>query len=325
MTLPSAILFGGSGFVGTHLRRELCSRSADRKIYIVDIVRPGNLGPQEIFIEHDVRKPFLQELGPISEIYNLAAVHRSPGHDDPEYFETNILGARHICEFARREKVRSLVFTSSISVYGPSEERKAEDSIPCPSIAYGSSKIIAEHIHREWALTSPGARLSIFRPAVIFGKGENGNFTRLANMVQKGVFIYPGRTDTVKSCVYVKDVARILSEAARRSESGISTLNLCYPEAIQTQTIVKCMKQVLRKDVIELRLPLALTKAAIYILHLFVQDRTSSLHAERVVKLLRSTHIDSNALREEGYELHYPLGAALEDWFQECAGDHRIS
>ena len=36
----------------------------------------------------------------INLIINLAAVHRMPGHNDFEYFETNIEGAKNICKFA---------------------------------------------------------------------------------------------------------------------------------------------------------------------------------------------------------------------------------
>jgi hypothetical protein len=40
--------------------------------------------------------------------------------------------------------------------------------------------------------------------AVIFGAGEGGNFTRLAKLLQKVFFVYPGRKDTIKACFYVK-------------------------------------------------------------------------------------------------------------------------
>ena len=48
--------------------------------------------------------------------------------------------------------------------------------------------------------------------AVIFGKGEKGNLTRIARTLKKGLFVYPGRKDTIKACVYVKDVCRLIAE-----------------------------------------------------------------------------------------------------------------
>ncbi len=99
-----------------------------------------------------------------------------------------------------------------------------------PLIPYGSSKIIAEYIHNQWFNTDIENRsLTIARPGVIFGKGEGGNFTRIANALQNGVFAYPGRKDTIKACLYVKDICRFLTESKDRN-AGSYLYNFCYPE-----------------------------------------------------------------------------------------------
>ncbi len=41
-------------------------------------------------------------------------------------------------------------------------------------------------------------QLTIVRPGVVFGKGENGNFTRLYWAIRGHKFAYPGRKDTIK-------------------------------------------------------------------------------------------------------------------------------
>ena len=57
-------------------------------------------------------------------IYNLAAVHITPGHEYHEYFETNIKGAENVCNFALTENVNTIVFISSIAPYGTWEDEK---------------------------------------------------------------------------------------------------------------------------------------------------------------------------------------------------------
>ncbi len=79
-----------------------------------------------------------------------------------------------------RHGASSLFFTSSISVYGPTEEPRTESSPLAPVSAYGESKLEAEGIHRRWVEAAAGRRLVVVRPAAVFGPGENGNFTRLA-------------------------------------------------------------------------------------------------------------------------------------------------
>ena len=45
---------------------------------------------------------------------------------------------------------------------------------------------------------------------MVFGKGENGNFTRLYWAIRGHKFAYPGRKDTIKACIYVKELVRFL-------------------------------------------------------------------------------------------------------------------
>lgn len=107
------ILFGGSGFIGTHLIHLLlkeCVRPGD-VIYDLDLVMPGEEGVVPGIVEKndgvqyirlDVRKPIDFEFVPTPEdvIFDLAAVHRTPGHPEEAYFETNIRGAENVTAFA---------------------------------------------------------------------------------------------------------------------------------------------------------------------------------------------------------------------------------
>ena len=83
-------------------------------------------------------------------IFNFAAVHRTPGHEDHEYFETNICGAKNVVAFAEKWNIKKIVFTSSIAPYGAAEELKKETTLPTPNTAYGISKLVAEKIHEKW-------------------------------------------------------------------------------------------------------------------------------------------------------------------------------
>ena len=133
------IIFGGSGFIGTHLIHLLKNEvvTDKDKIYVLDIVMPGEEGVVPGIVEKndgveyirlDVRNPIDFDFDPTKDdiIFNLAAVHRTPGHEDYEYFETNIKGAENVVEFAERYGIKKILFTSSIAPYGAAEELKEE-------------------------------------------------------------------------------------------------------------------------------------------------------------------------------------------------------
>ncbi len=88
----------------------------------------------------DVREALPPELGAgVQRCYNLAAVHRTPGHPAHAYYETNVLGALNVTALAEVCGIETLVFTSSISVYGPSEQVMTETSPLHPTSPYGRS------------------------------------------------------------------------------------------------------------------------------------------------------------------------------------------
>src|SRR5260370_36234522 len=88
--------------------------------------------------------------GVAADIFNRAAIHTTPGHPEGDYYYTNVLGAVNVCRFAKETGSTAVTFTSSISIYGPSEDPLDEDSQPAPVSAYRRSKLSAEAIHLLW-------------------------------------------------------------------------------------------------------------------------------------------------------------------------------
>ena len=94
----SYFIFGGSGFIGTHLIALIDNLYPGTKIYNLDIVENNHEG-KSTYINCDVRSEINIDIPVTSEdvIFNFAAVHRTPGHPDQAYFETNIRGADGFC------------------------------------------------------------------------------------------------------------------------------------------------------------------------------------------------------------------------------------
>jgi len=317
------LIFGGSGFIGTHLSQYIAGRNADaQSIYNFDLKVKEHSTEQFFFV--DVTKPISVKLKNISSsiIFNLAAVHVTPGHADHEYFETNILGAENVCDFARQNSINTIVFTSSISPYGVSEDTKTELTLPMPNTPYGISKLTAEYIHKVWQSEQPDKRkLIIVRPGVVFGKNEGGNFTRLYNSLKRGFFFYPGRKNTIKAAVYVKDVVRILFDAPGHELPGVITLNLTYFPAPSIQEICKTIADVTKVKESKIVIPSLSLKFAAGVIYsgakLFGKT-INGIHPDRVKKLMVSTNISGEKLTGTNYKLQFSLKDAITDWFNDC-------
>ena len=303
-----AIITGGAGFIGSHLSKLLKEKGIE--VYVVDIHSENSV--------IDIREPFNIQgnFGKDTVIFNLAAVHRTPGHPDKEYFETNIQGAKTVCDFAKKHGINTIVFTSSISPYGASEDEKTEESLPTPNTPYGISKLVAEYIHKEWAVSSEEHFLSIARPGIVFGKGECGNMTRLYKALKKRAFVYAGRKDTIKACIYVKDLARILLEMAESPKERVQTYNCTYFPAPSIEHIAKTVNRVTGLN----RFIPYIPKTPL----MFLAGIAGALGGlglgicpERVCKLMISTNINGEKLQED-YPLNFSLEEAFVDWYRDC-------
>ena len=327
------IITGGTGFIGTHLTNLIKEHYPDAHVWNLDIVKPGTPNPvvkdykpalregqtlQSTYVECDIRKPigdlpFIPTEDDI--IFNFAAVHRTPGHEDHEYFETNIRGAENVCAFAEKWGIRKIVFTSSIAPYGAAEELKEETTLPTPNTPYGISKLVAEKIHQAWQNGGKDRHLTIVRPGVVFGKGENGNFTRLYWAIRGHKFAYPGRKDTIKACIYVKELVRFILWNVTERKFLFEIYNCCFEPAYTIEHIVQAMKKVtgLTQFVPDIPNWIIIPTATI----IGALGAPMGICPARVKKLQISTNICGKKLAGCGYMFKWSFEEALEDWFED--------
>ncbi|MBW3503737.1 NAD(P)-dependent oxidoreductase [Pseudomonas sp. NKUCC02_KPG] len=334
--MTCAVIFGGTGFIGTFLAETLLKTKGFTKVYLYDkepldkkssTYRKSliqTLNEVEI-ITGDVRQTILwQPSEKVTLIANLAAVHREPGHKDIEYYETNLLGAENVCAWAELVNCKDIIFTSSISPYGPSEQRKDESSLPVPTTAYGGSKLVAEKIHQAWLARDGSSRnLVIVRPGVVFGPGEGGNVSRLIKAVIKRYFFYMGNRETRKAGTYVKELCMAMlwvlqQQKDRGSHFTLFNMSMNPGPSIQEYVEATCRVAEIQRNAPSVPYPILLTIA--YAIDLVARPLGIShpFSPVRIRKLVRSNNILPNHLADNGYPYQYSLESAFSDWKASC-------
>lgn len=316
---PRAVVLGASGFVGTRLVRRLTGQGY--AVAAVDILPPRERFVGADYITADVREPLGVEIGLGAQVlYNLAAVHRTPGHPPHEYYDTNVMGAANATALAETCDIPLIVFTSSISVYGPSELVVTEQSPLQPASDYGRSKRMAEVVHRKWLEADPDRQLVIVRPGVIFGPGERGNYTNLARALQRRIFAYPGRKDAVKSGGHVDELLRCLEFAIAKRQREV-LFNFAFPDESTTEEIVATFGKICGVPSRYPTIPVAPLMAAARVCEAAdALGLPNPIHRDRVLKLVNSTRVAPAWLLANDYEFELDLERALEGWATETAG-----
>jgi nucleoside-diphosphate-sugar epimerase len=251
-------IIGGSGFIGTRLAKRLLSKKLF-SVYIVDI-KSSSLYPQ-IVKNGDVR--FIDQLSDSichgSVIVNLAAEHRDDVRPVTLYDEVNVRGANNICTVARDKGVQTIIFTSSVAVYGFALIGTDESGKIAPFNDYGRTKYEAEQVFKTWQAESPTERtLVIIRPTVVFGEQNRGNVYNLLRQIVSGKFVMIGSGENRKSMAYVENVVAFI-EYSMSFKPGVHIYNYIDKPDFTMNTLVSDVNRLLgRSKKISFRLPFTL-------------------------------------------------------------------
>lgn len=325
--MKTAVIFGGTGFIGSHLAKHIIAENLYDRILLADIkpIRADfNFDNDRIeYVHLDVRKPIDEWSLPfenIELIANFAAIHREPGHEAHEYFETNIPGAQNVCDWAEKVGCNQIIFTSSISPYGSSEALKNENTIPTPQTPYGESKLAAEKIHKYWQKAKRNRKLVIVRPGVVFGPGEGGNVTRLVKATMRRYFFYMGNRDTRKAGGYVKELVNSMIWAMSNiKKEGCYLYNFSLPNAPTIQDYVNVVCKVAGVNRFVPYMPYDVLLPLSYLIEWSAKPFRAkpAICPTRVRKLVRSNNIEPMVLKRDHYQYRYTLESAMQDWLHD--------
>ncbi|MBI1910218.1 MAG: NAD(P)-dependent oxidoreductase [Deltaproteobacteria bacterium] len=323
--MASCLIIGGSGYIGTHLAKHLLSHNKFSHIYIADL-KPSSLqgNPSITFFQLDVRQPIPKDLLPENPewIFNLAAICREPGYEAHEYFETNLAGARHVCDYAEVIECNNIFFTSSMAIYGPTKGATEETAVPCPATPYGASKLAAEFIHEGWKRGKIGRRLLIVRPGVIYGPGDVGNILRMIRAIQKGYFAIPGSASVYKSYGYIYGLLESFTFMMEKKTDFAKYNYVEYPcEPIGY--IVKKTKKFLGSSAPVLTVPMWVLVPLSHIVQCILGSK-NPIHPVRVKKVGTSTHLVPKVLLDTGFRFNYNYLGSLEHWSRIAPEDFKL-
>lgn len=328
--LKKCVIFGGTGFIGSHFAEYLIQKDLVDEVYLVDIrpIRPFfSFDKNRVhYVELDVRKPIDPNVVPsdVALAANFAAVHREPGHEDWEYYETNLYGAENVCAWAELIGCENIIFTSSIAPYGPSETSKDETTLPVPVSAYGGSKLAAEKIHLCWQNGDSAVRhLVIVRPGVVFGPGEGGNVSRLVKAVLHRYFFYMGNKDTRKAGGYVKELCNAMWWVLQRQDTTtehVSLFNMTMNPGPSIQDYVDTVCNVAGVKRRVPSVPYGMLLGVAYLIEVIARPLgiKHPFSPVRIRKLVRSNNILPSYLVNNEYPYRYTLETAFVDWKQSC-------
>jgi nucleoside-diphosphate-sugar epimerase len=294
------VILGGSGFIGTRLASLLTTA---RVPFLLGDLRRSDAFP-DVWRESDVRcqetmRELIRDAG---VIINLAAEHRDDVRPVSRYHETNVEGAKQVCQAARDAGIRKIIFTSSVAVYGFQPVPVDENGPFAPFNEYGRTKLEAESIYRAWAAEDSAHTLVIVRPAVVFGEGNRANVYSLLRQVASGRFLMTGSGKNVKSMAYVGNVSAFLVHTLKLGP-GVHIFNYVDTPDMSTMELAEFIKRCLGKPGKISSIPKSIALAGGHLIDAVARltGRTFSISAVRVRKFCESTQFRAERVAQSGF------------------------
>ncbi len=288
-------IIGGSGFIGTRLSKRL--QRNNKQFGIIDKVESKSF-PNLCKIA-DVRDidSLRDTLDSDDVIINLAAEHRDDVTPKSLYDEVNIEGAKNICKVAEEKGINTIIFTSSVAVYGFAPIGTDESGEFNPFNDYGRTKLEAEYVYKKWQERDPKNRkLVIVRPTVVFGEQNRGNVYNLLRQIASGKFVMIGDGTNRKSMAYVENIAAFL-EYSLDFENGVHIYNYIDKPDFDMNTLVKKVNKALGKEEkIGFRLPYSVGYAIgkAFDLVAFITGKKFTISSIRVKKFCSNSVFDTS-------------------------------
>lgn len=306
------LVIGGSGFIGTILVKILLK--SGNIVRIID--KQMSKTYPELCVICDIRdKAGLYNVCKGYDVmYNLAAEHKDNVTPLCLYEEVNVGGARNTCDVAEKAGIKTIIFTSSVAVYGFSDKEITEDHTLNPFNEYGRTKMEAETVYKEWQEKSKDHSLTIVRPTVVFGEKNRGNVYNLIKQIMSRRFVMVGSGKNRKSMAYVDNVALFL-EYVLQFGPGFYLYNYIDKPDMDMNTLVYSIKRIMgypAKNGFKLPYVLGLIGGKVFDVLSSLSGKKFPISSIRIKKFCASTLFSSTKMLTSGFTPPYSIETGLE-------------
>lgn len=235
-----AIVFGGSGFLGSHVADALSGQGFDVTVY--DIKKSPYLNKNQKMIVGDILdlKKVMTAVKGNDCVYNFAGISDidEAAKNPLKTAEVNILGNTHLLEACRANKVKRFIFASTLYVYSNSGSfyRLSKQSCELMIEAYAQAYGLDYTVLRYGSLYGPrsGAKNWIYRV--------------LHQAVREKKITRHGDGKEIREYIHVLDAAR-LSVKILSKEFKNEYVIIAGQQSIQVENLMVMIKEMLNNKI----------------------------------------------------------------------------
>ena len=223
--LKKVFLTGATGFVGSNILQYLINNGFEVYALVRDEKKIHINHKNLILLKGDILylESYSNILKSLDAVIHLVGIIREYKNKGITFENLHINATKNIIEASKEARIKRFIHMSA----------NGADKF-CDITNYYKTKLRGEEIVKD-----SGLNYTIFRPSLIYGKGD-GFIAKLSNLIKTNpIFIYFGKGNYKLQLVHVNNIAEIFVNSINNSNTNYKTFSICgnktylYKEIIQ--------------------------------------------------------------------------------------------
>jgi UDP-glucose 4-epimerase len=238
--MSKVVVFGGSGFLGSHVADELSARGYE--VIIFDMVESRYLQKSQKMIVGNIldREQVKNAINGVDYVYHFAAIAdiKAAKENPIETANFNILGTMHILDACREFCIKRFVYSSTIYVYSDHGSFYRSSKQAC--------ELFIENYNKEYSLD-----FTILRYGSLYGARAN-NFNFIKNSIRQalleGRIVRKGDGEEIRDYVNILDAAKVSVDILDNQYENTYVM-ITGPQTMKVKELLLMIKEIMNDEI----------------------------------------------------------------------------
>ena len=233
MNIKNVLITGSSGFIGSYISNYLA-----KKKYTIFCIK----NKKKLRLSKKIYTPVtLATHHPIEAVVHCASKTSANSNNSKIVMDQNINLLKKLLIFAKRKKIKKIIFLSTMSVYGKINSQLVNENTQFdrPDF-YGKSKIRCEQLLKTFCKNNKVRFLIVRLPGVV-GPGSHGNFiSKMGNKIIKSKKIkLNNKNKDFNNILHVKNLSEFIQFFLKSKKNNSLILNLASKGKLKIENLFK--------------------------------------------------------------------------------------
>ena len=268
------LVTGATGYVGHQLAKQLAEIGHNVVALVRDVNSPKIPKHQNIIpVKGDIcdYQSVVHAIEGCDYVFHTAAFTNLKCQKIDNFYNTNVLGTKNILEASLKAEVKKVIYTSTLSVYGPSYKNIPIQESQPRLVSYANDYELTKTMADELVVgySKQGLSTAILNVSRVYGPGldtfSNGVNRLMLKIMKSQLLVVPSKLNVMANYVFIDDV--VSAHILAISDNSFTGNYIVGGENISYQKLFEAIKKLTKSRVKIIAVPYVFIKSFLFLLN----------------------------------------------------------